>query len=631
VSALAGIFKFDPRDPVLHTEMQELARGIDRSGPDGGTEYIVKNIGMAFRAFVTTPEAHYERQPLVSSNCILTWDGRLDNRKEIIGRLPKQDDGLASDLEIVRRAYAEWGTACIRELVGDFALAVWDIVEQKLVLARDCFGVRPLFYRLDETGITWCSVIEPLATEPRRALTIDDEYLASCICPYPQLGSTPYREIRAVVPSHFLEVCLGGRQETKRYWSLNPCDRIRYRVDAEYEEHFRALFRNSVRQRLRADRPVISELSGGVDSSSIVCMADAIHKEEDCPELSTLSYYDSDEPSGDERPFISFIERMRGRTSTYISVSEFNKSSQSDATEPVFSEQCWARPGTFRQFLYWDEIIQGIQDKLHARVVLSGLGGDEFLGGVQYEALELLEHLLAGKFKSFARAMLAWSLARKKPVFMLLNDVWRLARAAQTLDSFSKPALVPEWLLRRPARQDSVLNGFSTWSSLSPAHLCAETARYSMASMLSCSQPPLVGMCEKRYPYLDRTLFTFLASIPREQIIRPRERRSLMRRSLRGLVPDEVLFRKSKWFGTRGTITFLSDRGGFLDRLFGEPWKTGGVLFDMPLIREHLTALQHGANSEGMQLRSAIGIEVWMRHQLSRGAIANYPSAVVRS
>jgi asparagine synthase (glutamine-hydrolysing) len=621
MSALAGIFNFDGRQQVQSPELLDLAHGINRIGTDGGGNHFAGNVAMAYRGFHTTPEAHLEHQPLAREECVLTWDGRLDNREEILERLPREHRDAATDLDMVLAAYKEWGAASFSDLIGDWSIALWDARERKLILARDCFGVRPLFYRLSEGQITWCSILEPLVSCSKVPLTIDHEYIAGCICSYPQLGTTPFREIKAVIPAHFLEVQEGGKVKTERYWCLNPTTRIHYRSDTDYEEHFRVLFRNSVRRRLRSDRPVLCELSGGLDSSSIVCMTEEIRKDDTGPEISTISYFDSDEPGGDERPFIAIIEEMRGKSGSHISMSEFNRRTQRDAIQPLPPLYSCARPGYFQKFLHWDETIAGIQEKANARVILSGLGGDEFLGGVQYEALGLMEYLLAGRFVCFINSMFQWSLARNKPLLELTREVWKLACARKALDAFASPSMPPTWLRRRPIRPDQVLRSFSSWRNFAPGHLCAESTRYGLASMLSCIDPPLVGIAEKRYPYLDRTLFSYLAAIPREQVIRPRERRSLMRRSLRGLVPDFVLFRKTKWFGRRSATTFLRDQESSLNQMFSEPWKSDGHLFDVSLIRERLRGLQHGAIAEGLQLTSAVGVEQWIRQLLVRGTI----------
>ena len=116
-----------------------------------------------------------------------------------------------------------------------------------------------------------------------------------------------------------------------------------------------------------------------------------------------------------------------------ISMAEFNQRTHTDAIDPLPEEYFCARPGYFRRFLYWDQAVAQIQEKANARVILSGFGGDEFLGGVEYEALGLLEHLLAGNFLSFARSTFDWSMARRKPIAALIGQTLQLALARHSL------------------------------------------------------------------------------------------------------------------------------------------------------------------------------------------------------
>ena len=122
---------------------------------------------------------------------------------------------------------------------------------------------------------------------------IDDDYIAGYFAHDPDAHLTPYREIREVPPGQFVRV-RNGSVSVERFWRFSPKSRIRYKTDAEYEEHFRHLFRQSVRRRLRSDSPILAELSGGLDSSSIVCMADDIiaNERKQIPRLDTISYYD---------------------------------------------------------------------------------------------------------------------------------------------------------------------------------------------------------------------------------------------------------------------------------------------------------------------------------------------------
>jgi asparagine synthase (glutamine-hydrolysing) len=470
--------------------------------------------------------------------------------------------------------------------------------------------------------VTWCTAIEPLVSSAKRQFSLDHEYLAGCLFPYPPLGSTPYREIRAVLPAHFLDFQYGGRLQPARYWALNPNSRIRYSREQEYDQHFLALFRDSVRQRIRSDRPVLAELSGGLDSSSIVCMADDIRKEEAGSAIETLSYYDTDEPGGDERAYFTEIERHRRRMGHHISVSDFKRRTKDSAVSPVEGTYLLVSPGHFAPSVQWAAMIDGVQHTVNSRVILSGLGGDELLGGVQYEALELMEHLLSANLLAFVNSILQWSLARNKPVIALIKDVLALATARHNLGSFLRQVPTIPWVLVQPAIHDAALQLFSRWRLFSPAHLFSESIRYTLSSQLSCTSVPPIGISEKRYPFLDRSLYSYLASIPRTEVLRAESRRHLMRRSLHTLVPHAVLFRKTKWFGRRTFSAAVRDQQEVLGKMLAERWLSDGVLFDVPLLRERLRSAQHGAVSEARLLLVAFAIEQWLRRQSAFGIIA---------
>jgi asparagine synthase (glutamine-hydrolysing) len=430
-----------------------------------------------------------------------------------------------------------------------------------------------------------------------------------------------------VLPAHFLTFHTGDRRTSERYWSLNPCARIRYSSDQEYEDQFQETFAQAIRQRLRADRTITAELSGGVDSSSIVCMADHIRNRESGPSIETLSYYDDEEPSGDERSYFSLIEKQRGRIGSHLSMSEFTRKTRGQALSPL-PEYCFAAaPGYFSRSLQWDVLIHNRLIESNSRVILSGLGGDEILGGVQYEAPELAEYLVAGRMIAFCHALLAWSLARKKTISGLMCDVFQLLRARFDPGSMQNASIPsPNWVYLKPDRDHGSLRSFSSWSRLSPVKVALEWARYSLASQLSCTDLPLIGCAENRYPYLDRRLFTFIAAIPRGQVLQPHRRRHLMRRALRHIVPEEVLFRKTKWFGSRSILSRLRDDREVVNRMFDNPWLSDGHLIDAGQLRVLLSELEHGGTCEVLQLLSAIGIEQWLRSQVTRWHVKFAPN-----
>jgi asparagine synthase (glutamine-hydrolysing) len=326
MSAHAGVWNFDGK-PVDQAFLARLGSGIEPYGPNCCNSYVEYSLGMVHHAFHTTAESCLERQPHVSARKnVITWDGRLDNREDLIRELRAELRGEQTDVAIVVAAYEKWGSDCLGRIIGDWALSIWDATEQVLVLARDYIGVRQLYYHLKRDSLVWCTHLASLVLQSKTQFTINDEYIAGYLALWPEADLTPYCEIQAVPPGSFVAIS-GGEKTIHKYYNLGRRTRIRYKTDREYEHHFLFAFRTAVKRRLRCTAPVLAELSGGLDSSSIVCMADDLIRsgEVNVPRLDTLSFYSAKEPDGDERPFFTKVEERLGRTGCHIDVQPYCK------------------------------------------------------------------------------------------------------------------------------------------------------------------------------------------------------------------------------------------------------------------------------------------------------------------
>ena len=270
MSVQAGIWNLDGKI-VTRNSLTQISKSLSEYSPDGAAFYSDGFIGMLYCPFHTTAESRLEHQPHVSaSGKMITWDGRLDNRDELISQLKDSITGEKTDVAIVAAALDRWQTDCFANLIGDWSMAIWNPTDRTLILARDYIGVRQLFYYSSLQQVIWCSLLAPLALCGQR-LTICDEYIAGYLCLWPEAHLTPYREIHSVPPGKFVRIH-NTTIAVHTYWAFNPRLNIRYK-DTQYEEAFHSLFRQAVQRRLRTDSPILAELSGGFDSSSIVCMA----------------------------------------------------------------------------------------------------------------------------------------------------------------------------------------------------------------------------------------------------------------------------------------------------------------------------------------------------------------------
>jgi asparagine synthase (glutamine-hydrolysing) len=188
-------------------------------------------------------------------------------------------------------------TNCLGKLIGDWALSLWNPRERSVLLAKDPIGTKHLYYSFDDKQLTWSTILDPLVLFAGRTFEICEEYIAGwfAIPVFPAAHLTPYMSASTSVPPSSSDASSGPESTSvNKYWDFDPGKRIRYRTDAEYEEHFRTVFATAVQRRLRSDRPVLAELSGGMDSASIVCMADTViaRGAAECPRLDTISWFD---------------------------------------------------------------------------------------------------------------------------------------------------------------------------------------------------------------------------------------------------------------------------------------------------------------------------------------------------
>jgi len=220
-------------------------------GPDGYHSFSEGSVKIVYCAFHTNKESCQETQPHQHrTGVVLTWDGRLDNRGELMHELSDTVAGGSCDAQIVAAAYARWGTDSFAKLVGDWALSLWNPTERSLILAKDPIGTRHLHYSLDHTSITWSTVLDPLVLLAERAFTVNEEYIAGWLSFFPAPHLTPYTGISSVPPSCFIQVT-PGKLQVRKYWDFDPGNVICHHNDAEYEDRFREIFAEAVRRRLR--------------------------------------------------------------------------------------------------------------------------------------------------------------------------------------------------------------------------------------------------------------------------------------------------------------------------------------------------------------------------------------------
>lgn len=623
MSVQFGKCNFDGK-PVERQELDRVRPLLTPYAPDAEGVFLKDNVGIIYRAFHATMESRREKQPeIATSGVVITWDGRLDNRTDLIRELRSNLSSHSTDAAIVTAAYDRWHHNVFPRLAGDWALSVWNRKERSLVLAKDPIGTRHLYYSIDKDLVTWSTILDPLVLLAGKPFPLCEEYVAGWFSFFPAAHLTPYVGIHAVPPSTF--VVLGpGKQEVKRYWNFNSCHRIRYRTDREYEEHFLAVFGEAVRRRLRSDSPVLAELSGGMDSSSIVCVADDIFAKgrAEAPRLDTLSYYDEHEPNWNERPYFTKVEERRGKIGCHIDLSsqEYFRRRIDTNHFPATPSSCTNGSNAGREFA---EYLAYQKD----RTVLSGIGGDEITGGVPTPLTELADLLSMGQFGSFTHQTTLWALDKRKPWLYLLFEVVRefLPHALRPVEKHKRPAI---WLNSSfVSRNREALQGYERRLTLLgslPSFQANVATLDVLRRQLGCVSLSKEPIYEKRYPYLDLDLLQFMFAIPREQLVRPGQRRSLMRRALAGIVPDEILNRKRKAFVSKSPIAAIATEWASLAAMNQGMMSDSLGIIDGRVFVQVLEAAKQGQEVAMVTLLRTMAIEEWLDN-LTRWKVLSDP------
>jgi asparagine synthase (glutamine-hydrolysing) len=273
LSGIVGIFR-RRGGPVERAVLESLSKFLAYRGPEGvevWSDGVATGFGHAMLR--TTREAEGERQPAsVEGRLWITADARIDCRNELLGELERAGRSVgpeACDAELILRAYGAWGEQCLQRLRGDFAFAIWDGMRKRLFCARDHFGIKPFYYALKDDLFVFSNTLNCVRMHPEMSDELNDAAIGDFLlfglnC---DLATTAFRDIARLPPAHFLSVWADGAR-TERYWSPPFGKRIRYRDTEEYIEHFGAILKAAVSDRLRADRVGIF-LSGGLDSGAI--------------------------------------------------------------------------------------------------------------------------------------------------------------------------------------------------------------------------------------------------------------------------------------------------------------------------------------------------------------------------
>jgi len=509
---------------------QKMARTLSKRGPDAMNVFRAQHVLLGHtRLIVVDPEGG--TQPMTKSRnglgYTIVYNGELYNTEELRRDLAGRGHlfGSHSDTEVLLSSYMEWGETCVDHLNGIFAFAVWDHQQEKLFMARDRLGVKPLFYKESNGSFFFGSELKAILAHPDVKAEVDREGLQEVfgLGPSRTPGHGVFRGMKELRPAHFLIYDRNGLR-IRRYWNVKS-KRHLHSLE-ETVEQVRILVKDAVVRQLLADVPVCTFLSGGIDSSAISAIAAGEFKEKGKGKLHTYSIdYDRNHEffvsslfqPDEDGPWIKQV-------SQYLGVTHHNQVIDNTVLAARLEDAVKARdlPGMAdvdSSLLWFCEQI-----KQNYTVALSGECADEIFGGYPWFYKD--ELLQADQFP--------WMKSEKERHQLLLPHWQRKLdlegyvrdRYQETIDEV--PQLEGESPLEERRREMFYLNMVWFMSTL-----LERKDRMSMSASL-----------EVRVPFADHRIVEYVWNIPWEMKMLGGREKGILRKALEGILPQDVLYRK---------------------------------------------------------------------------------------
>ena len=537
-----------------------MTQCLSHRGPDDEGIFVSEDgkLGLGFRRLSIIDLSDKGHQPMLDAtgSATIIFNGEIYNFQELRKELEARGRSFRSrtDSEVLLNAYLEWGTGCLERLNGMFAFAIWDLRRRELFLARDRFGIKPLFFTHSADLFAFASEMKSLLKIPTLPKEIDPDavwnYLTLLQIPAPQ---TIYVGIRKLLPAHAMVVKDDGAMRLWNYWTPEPQELSLKSTDLE--ERLLHELRESVRRHLVSDVPLGVFLSGGIDSSAIVALATQVSDEP----LRTFSVSFSGDPKLDEAPYQKMVvERYKTNHTEFRASPDMLKASRIilASTDEPFAVSS-AIP------LYY--ISKAASE--HVKVVLSGDGGDELFAGYEpryvtarrIEALDRVPGSARTLFSGFGRlipesATGSRTLRRAKRA----SELARLSRDERYVYSFGIFNRAQKQRLLTSEIQEAVRQDFGERYQAVFAMAPREAPeRYFFTDLMTALADEMltkVDRCtsavsiEGRVPLLDTELANFALGIPLKHKYDGSVGKLIFRRALAKMLPKEILWGPKRGF-----------------------------------------------------------------------------------
>ena len=536
-----------------------LGRIRHRGPDDSGAESIalgpaVVMLGHARLSIIDLSAAGHQPMHSPDGRWAIVFNGEIYNYRELRTELQALGHRFTSDsdTEVLLAAWAQWGSACLPRLAGMFAFVVLDRANATLTCVRDAFGIKPFFYAASQEGFRFASevpaLLELLPGKPRLNWQRAYDYLVHG--DYDSTPDTFFEGVHHLPPGHWMRVNLvtGQPHAPERWWVPDITERPRWRFDDAVEQ-VREQFLQNIRLHLRSDVPLGAALSGGIDSSALVCAMRYV--EPDMP-IHTFSFIAAGSDVNEEQ-WVDRVNTHVGAIAHKVHVDPRDLARDLDDMiraqgEPFGSTRIYAQYRVFQ-----------LAREAGIIVTLDGQGADEMLAGyIGYPGQRLRSLLETGRFVGawqFWNQWANWPGRNRVLAAKYLASEWTDGGVYETLRRLDGKPTVPPWInpapllergvqLRKPRiRPDHRVRGRRVMDELA-----LSLSRRGLSHLLRFGDRNSMRFSiESRVPFLTLDMANLLLSMPESFLISPQgETKHVFRAAMRGIVPDEVLDRKDK-------------------------------------------------------------------------------------
>ena len=619
-----GIAFSSRSDRQINRRVLEKMRDVlFHRGPDAGGFYVEEKIGFGHRRLSIVDVAH-GAQPMFNEDesVVITYNGEIYNHADYREELEAKGYKFQShcDTETILHLYEEYGAGCVEKLRGMFAFAIWDKRKKELFIARDRLGVKPLYYVHDDEGnLFFASEIKSLLEARAAKPEINYRALPDQLANHGTSGEeTLFKNVKRLLPGHSL-IWKDGKIRIEKFWEVHYAPKHKDKPDYVFIEEWRELFKESVRLRLMADVPLGMFLSGGIDSSAICAMMAELV---DAP-VKTFS--------------VGFKEREANELEYARMVSQAFKTEHHEIT--ITPDQFFGELPN----LIWheDEPLGFIASvplyfvsklaRQHVKVVLTGEGSDEMLGGYGRYYKTLLNMAYGAKYENiapkFARSLIKtavgvtpFSMKKKlsRTFLALPNDIENLY-----LDNF---AVFPKKMqaklfsgetkerIGNPNPYEILKNYLAATDAenLLDQMLYADTKTYLHELLMKQDQMSMAASVESRVPFLDHKLVEYTAKLPERMKIRGKTTKWILREAMRGILPEEILTRSKMGFPVPVGDWFRTRFRKIVEEYVLSERALSRGIFEPDFVREIVEKHMAGENHDE-RIWFLVNFEIWQR------------------